>query len=210
MFDRMKKLTRGEVFFTSLQATWIAALEVSILSFFWILNMDSSARIQIRMQTGAEKWQKEGAKVSFTKINFGWSEKPRHIKRFIQHLFNKGVYGWIAWGWEAHFRICRHYVNVLSAPWTNYPISLTRPGLTRAKVSSLAKWIAVGGNRTAIACVAIEVYDHYTTAHAPIHPWQCHVMLKLNKFFVFYKLTKLVACWSISSARTVVMMYKYI
>ena len=55
--------------------------------------MDLSARFQIRMQTGAEKWHKEGAKVSLTKINFGWSEKPRHIKRFIQHLFNKGVYG---------------------------------------------------------------------------------------------------------------------
>ena len=73
---------------------------------------------------------------------------------------------WLNWGiWEAHFRNYRHYViNVPSAPWTDYPISLTRHGLTQAKVHSLAKWIAVGGNRTAIACVTIEVHDHYATA----------------------------------------------
>ena len=42
----------------------------------------------------------------------------------------------------------------------------------RAKVHSLARWIAVSGNRTAIACVAIEVHDHYTTSKASniLHP----------------------------------------
>ena len=34
-------------------------------------------------------------------------------------------------------------VSVLSQPWTDYPISLTRHGLTRTKVHSLAKWIVV-------------------------------------------------------------------
>ena len=46
------------------------------------------------------------------------------------------------------------WVNFPSAPWTDYSISLTRHGLTRAKVHSLAKWITVSGNRTAISCVA--------------------------------------------------------
>ena len=29
-------------------------------------------------------------------------------------------------GWEAHFRNYRHYVSVPSAPWTDYPFSLTK------------------------------------------------------------------------------------
>ena len=77
------------------------------------------------------------------------------------------VCGWIASGWEeAHFHNYRHYVtdNAPSVPWTNYPISFTRHGLTRAKVHSLAKWIAVSGNQTAIPCVAIKVHDHYIMA----------------------------------------------
>ena len=91
------------------------------------------------------------------------------------------LYGWIAGSWKAHFRNYRHYyvINVPSAPWTDYRISLTRHGLTQAKVHSLAKWIVASGNRTAIACVAIEVHDHYTTAP---YLWLCEGVwdLKFN------------------------------
>ena len=72
------------------------------------------------------------------------------------------VYGWIAWGWEAHFCNYRHYVSQCPVSTLDWLPNFPHMGLTWAKVHSLAKWIAVSGNRTAIACVAIEVHDHYT------------------------------------------------
>ena len=84
------------------------------------------------------------------------------FKVFANYFYFYFLYGWIAGGWEAHFRNYRHYViYVPSAPWTDYPIPLTRHWLTQVKIHSLAKWIAVSGNRTAIACEAMKVHDHY-------------------------------------------------
>ena len=109
-----------------------------------------------------------------TKINYNllllyttWTLLHMYRTKIKIKIFNDichvyGIYGWIAWGWEAHFRNYRHYIY--QAPWTDYPISLTRHGLTRTKAHSFAKWIAVSGNRTAITCVVIEVHVHYTTA----------------------------------------------
>ena len=49
-------------------------------------------------------------------------------------------------------------------------------GWPRRKVHSLAKWIVVSGNRIAIACVTIEVHDHYTTA--PLSTYRLVPMVK--------------------------------
>ena len=65
------------------------------------------------------------------------------------------LYGWIAGRWEAHFRNYRHFVSqcpVSTLDWlSNFPHKA---------------WV----KRTAIACAAIEVHDHYTTA--PIQQWK--------------------------------------
>ena len=70
--------------------------------------------------------------------------------------------GWITSGWEAHSSYYRHCVSVLSAPWFDYPFSLTRHELTWAKVHSLAKWIAASGDWTVTACIAVADNIHYT------------------------------------------------
>ena len=97
----------------------------------------------------------------------------RKSERSLQNKRQKGlkkdvsicVYDWIAWGWEAHFRNYRNYVSqypVSTLDWLpNFP---HKAWVDPGEVYSLAKWIAVSGNRTAIACAAIEVHDHYTTA----------------------------------------------
>ena len=76
------------------------------------------------------------------------------------------------------FRNYRHFVSqcpVNTLHWLpNF--SLTRHGLTQTKVHSLAKWIALSGKRTVIACVAIEVHDHYTTA--PLIIFMCQIFLQ--------------------------------
>ena len=58
----------------------------------------------------------------------------------------------------------RHYVSfsVLPTSWTDYPISLTKHGLTRVNEGSFT--CQVNQRETAITCVAIEVDDRYTTA----------------------------------------------
>ena len=82
------------------------------------------------------------------------------------------------------FRNYRHFVSqcpVNTLHWLpNF--SLTRHGLTQTKVHSLAKWIALSGKRTVIACVAIEVHDHNTTAPYYIYNKDtCQVILLLYK-----------------------------
>ena len=71
------------------------------------------------------------------------------------------LFGWVAGSLQAHFRNYRHFMtSVPSAPWTDYPIPLTKHGLTRAKVCSVAKWTAVSGNRTLVSCTGIKDDDH--------------------------------------------------
>ena len=95
------------------------------------------------------------------------------------------LYGWIAGGWEAHFRNYRHFVSqcpVSTLDWLpNFPHKAwVDPG------EGSFKWIALSGNRTVIACVAIEIHDHYTTAPTLVGGWvsRCGVM----KLLIFYSI----------------------
>ena len=74
------------------------------------------------------------------------------------------VYGWIAWGWEAHFRNYRHYVSqcpVSTLDWLpNFPHKA---------------WVDSGEGSLTFReslWVGIEVHDHYS--------WAKRVFLQLN------------------------------
>ena len=61
--------------------------------------------------------------------------------------YNLCLCGWISGGcWEPIQVILDiMQVNVLSALWNDYPISLARYGFTQAKVYSLAEWMTLSG-----------------------------------------------------------------
>ena len=62
---------------------------------------------------------------------------------------------------SCNYRLCKSVSRQHLGMTTQFPSQ--GMGWPRAKVYSLAKWIAVSGDQTAIACVAFKVDDHYTT-----------------------------------------------
>ena len=105
-----------------------------------------------------------------------WMKKKHRCYLFTVEtrsiIFNINVlyflYGWIAGSWEAHFRNYRHFVSqypVSTLDWLpNFPHKawIDPRRFIRFSLAKAIKWIAVSRNQTALACVAIEVHDHYT------------------------------------------------
>ena len=116
------------------------------------------------------------------------NELSNELALFLSLLYIYVYDGWIVWDWEAHFRNYRRYVIQCLELTTQFPSH----GLTQAKVHSLAKWIAVSGNQTAMACVAIEAHDHYTMA--PIFT-QLYSPVKIQNKIVFTPMLN--TCWKL-------------
>ena len=70
------------------------------------------------------------------------------------------VYGWISWGWEAHFRNYRHYVSQCPISTLeglpNFPRQgMGWPGLRFIHLPSESPWVGI---ETRYQCVYVDVY----------------------------------------------------